>query len=625
MSGTPAVKVDEVVDLLKMDSEQFNEATSVLAQLFDVGSYPRKPLKDLTKQTPAIHSIAPCVIYFGTETEITRSPKVRENFKTTFESKLSRRSIFAFIEEMKTEKQTFSDIDEFFDAQDALSARINSQIIMNKGRFKSTAIELLRRDPETPFELSNDANKAYMAYKEVCSGEDLDERADEKEFRHRPWRMLKLAGIFALANQHKEITVQDVHEAMSVVGSVSGDMKRLKDEMTSSNVNVLVKLLLEHGKLPRYNELITDGLVDDPKSNNKLFSHLVDKVSPAFDVHIDPKNEVNMIAVDNRRKTKIPITIIETEKYCTGLNAKQSKDARRTKVSSNLTKQFVDFIDIADILNSYKTIIPFQFTGDTRRKDYVISTTGCLILDIDNSLLSIDEAFQVFHGYRRIIVTTSNNRNMHKFRLVLELNENMEIDQKHYRELQLWAEGKLRNRVMHKMKTDDDMTVDKLAREQAMYGYEKSVVKMSVELTDAYLDVDSIFSESKSEDVAEELDIVVEHERMEDELRNNNKIIHVNTKKDAFLFKNRLHYMSGIYSLKGYLTHTRTMLFGVASKLVMLGASEQLISRIFELIEKERPWKKTNTIKNMKLMEQMRESIAIRDNRNKELKNELSE
>ena len=91
---------------------------------------------------------------------------------------------------------------------------------------------------------------------------------------------------------------------------------------------------------------------------------------------------------------------------------------------------------------------PFKFKDGVRGKENIASGADFIMLDIDESDITIHECADMLGDYRYVMATTSQN-NPYKFRVMMPIDIVLEIDDDISEELLAEIEAELRKKKKH--------------------------------------------------------------------------------------------------------------------------------------------------------------------------------
>jgi hypothetical protein len=104
------------------------------------------------------------------------------------------------------------------------------------------------------------------------------------------------------------------------------------------------------------------------------------------------------------------------------------KNAIASTANSGLKHGVTTFAELADLLERDFAYSPFVFKDGNRTKDNLIGGTKWLVLDIDDSTITAEEAHFMLQDVNHHIALSSDKDNHFKFRVLVELDSSIEID-----------------------------------------------------------------------------------------------------------------------------------------------------------------------------------------------------
>jgi len=148
-------------------------------------------------------------------------------------------------------------------------------------------------------------------------------------------------------------------------------------------------------------------------------------------------NDSSAIHYEPIVKTDV-INVTYKEIDCTALNAAvetgNADRIRQTKhdIASTTNYGFdcadTTFASLPELLAHDYAFSPFKFKDGVRRKENLESGTKWVVLDVDDSPLSAEEAHMMLGDINHHIALTSDNSNEFKFRVLLELDSEVYLD-----------------------------------------------------------------------------------------------------------------------------------------------------------------------------------------------------
>lgn len=444
--GLPSMFVDEISTELATNLDMVPNI-KLVAQLFDEGNMKSKPLKDSENQSDEVNGMGMNALFIGSEYGILESEMILEKFNMEFISKLARRCFFLYPEFPKheTEAETIDGVLEEIEVEENASKHLEEQLNLYS---KDVTRRYIKNDVNITF-LDEDAKRLYKVYKIYCE-EKAEEIVIEQinlERQHRHWKVLKLAGVYSIFNNHTTIKVQDLKEAIYVAEHASGDLERfiLKAERNSH------EKLLDH-----YLENQAPLSVHDI-----LKRKWVKKAMDIEDLLRFANSKLGNIGVLKMDKDVIELErFVETEGVvCTYKMVSGTKAERAYKINEGFTSARSDFADMAKIVSHDTAYTNFEFHGGIRGKDNVRGACDYLILDVDDTDISDVECSDYLADYNHIICRTSDKENMYKYRVIIPTDVAVDLDNEQ------WPH------FMTKVGEYLSIDIDILPKAQIFYGY----------------------------------------------------------------------------------------------------------------------------------------------------------
>ncbi len=443
--GMPSLYVDEVATELD-SSEIIVHNIKLIGQLFDNGDSESKPLRDSKNQLPQIKGMGVPALFIGSEYGILEQPSTLKKFDIEFMSKLSRRSFFAYPEEVKNIHQELS-------AEEVLDNIRNFDEKGTKYKEKITkiALSIARMSINKDKNLIEVDKKAkdlidyYMLHnKERAKVEETEMLS--LEVSHREWKVFKLAGIFAVFNKRLEIKIQDIIEAISVAEMLDEELKKFNKKSKRLIYEMLIDHLREKKKIKIY-ELIEKKWIRTTKEIEDLVVIANSKID----------EDSSIVIVDDE---VIMNTLVKTKMY--GISYKRTpkkKEDRRKHITKGYKYIQKDFKWMKKIMENNTAYCIFEFKDGVRNKNNLKGTAQMLVLDVDDSNETYREVSDFLADYEHIICTTSDNSNPYKYRLLLPTN--IEIDVPNH----LWTT------FLKRVSEELGVKADLLAKAQIFYGF----------------------------------------------------------------------------------------------------------------------------------------------------------
>ncbi len=523
--GTPSLIIDEIANELESNSDT-SENIQIIAELFDSGELEDKPLKDSTNQASPIYNMGITSLIMGSEASMFDGSDALKLFYKEFITKLGRRCFFIYPVHIPKDNQYTKQslIDELHEEDS-----IPYQKIKKMSKFSKDLIEYRRANLDDngivkPLKLDDDARSVYLYYKRYCFelseskyGSKVMTKEDEiiyLELANRHWKALKLAGVFTVFRGSSEINIDDLREAISFAENMNGYLHNFMNKaselvheklasyirenmvMPTSHELKKMKLISKNMEIPDLcesaNTLISDigavnvsgntfifipkddGLIGYSVKSTGLNQEYVGKVKTQLATILSKisDNDIRekIIAKYNLDADADDITI-EQKLYKEA--GKVIKTERAKMVSGgNFNYVRTKFENMVEMLQSDNSFSAFEYKENIRSDENCIGKTNLLILDIDDSDETMQEVSNAMQELNHIAVSSSDKNNPYKFRLIVKLNSEIELNKMMYQ------------KVIESFGSEYGLIIDKLSRAQLYHAYIDSKVIVNIDQED---------------------------------------------------------------------------------------------------------------------------------------------
>lgn len=444
--GLPTMFVDEISTELATNQDIVPNI-KLVSQLFDIGEMKSKPLKDSENQSDEVTGMGMSALFIGSEHGILEDEGVLKKFDTEFISKLSRRCCFVYPEfvDEALDVHSVDDIIRLMENKSIDSSTIKEEI--NELSYK-IAEAVLEEDIKI-IEVSEEAKRLYIVYQVYCEelAKSIDNEAINLEQQHRHWKAFKLAGTYAVFNLRNKIELQDLKEAINCVELTGNDLAKFIYKAKRETYEVILDHYVEGGIELTIHEMIKKGWI---KKQGDLKNMLINANSKL--------GKVGMLSEEDDKVVYTEYTSTE------GIGASfmmvsGTKEERAFKCSTGFEYKVTTFEKLGNLLCNDTAYTPFEFRDGKRGKDNVIGGADFIVLDIDDSDITCDEAHNLLMDYKHIIAKTSDNDNPYKFRCLIPLDITVDIPSTRWK------------LFMSKVATHLGMTIDNLPQSQIYFGY----------------------------------------------------------------------------------------------------------------------------------------------------------
>ncbi len=516
--GSTVIICDEVASEYKSKPINMMETVQIIAEVFDSGELEDKPLKDSTNQSKPVTKTGITALMMGSEATMYGDSPELVQMRDDFTSKLARRSFFMYplhthSEPLYTEAEFQKLVEHKDQAHKPFVAALNQQSIAIFRKREA----LCEKDDNSVLQtlkIDEEAKMVYLMcknYHEALGRKFQNENDSSQENEiifleliNRPWKALKLAGVFAVFRLGLTISVNDFHQAMSFANNLDGELKRFLTKANELPHEKVAAFIREHGRLQNTDELkragtlkhnndllgllesagvlVADiGTIENKNREHAFIPHGSDKVKISQSLNQLPTESfnslkeryielvamVNSADVEQRKNVEEALGVLNLDKTSDELIEllkKKTMSALKDERSRIATMQGfqsleLDFSDLPNELMKNSAFVPFHFIGGEKKLANVIPQTKILVFDIDESDEMISDVHDKLGDINHILLTTSDNKNKTKFRLIIELSKEVTLTKEHHRA------------VLEAFADDYRITIDKLSYEQLYLTY----------------------------------------------------------------------------------------------------------------------------------------------------------
>lgn len=426
--GAGSVMSSEIGSELHTNSSM-TEIIKTVSVAYDLGNIPMKLIKSAENQTKEVKGFPVNALFFGAQEALLFNNEIKGKFKLAFNTQLARRSLFSFTPESPA-KLKIESIDELYKYREEERARvIEAQSVVSK-----QTDELLADSTNKPLELSPEANKLFDVYLEynALRSENVSNKYPITKLsqRHKQWLALKLGGAYAILDRSECVTEKHYATAINTVEMLTPDMEKFEKELVKEPYEQLVdmcKYNAEEGSFfMSLHELRKMSYISGTGSAKSKVDDLV-VMANSCDEH------GSYSAIDNGIQYK---EVIKTDKVGVSyiiFSSDLEDEVFKEYASKNCSKGYefyeTEFHELALLLQENATYTPFTFEGGVRGKEHLRGGAKFLVLDVDKSFLTYKEAHVLLNRYNHHIVQTSDPKNEFKFRVLLELDSMVNVDE----------------------------------------------------------------------------------------------------------------------------------------------------------------------------------------------------
>lgn len=446
----------------------------ILSEIYDTGDKEIKYTKSAEFRSKAINGQPVSALFVGSPGHILYDEVTKKKFHIAFMSKLARRSWFCYAPD-KIEEEVFDTLEEFWEYEEKIEEKSKHARIGMDEECKSIAKYHLERQGES-ISIDKDVERLFKTYKRYNN--DWADLMPNQEStyalirRHLQWKALKLAGAFAIMDKQDNVTAHNYIEAIRFCETLDRDMEVFERDLNKSPHELLVdyfhtKTLVDGATEISTHDLKKQGFMINI-SRNKLKEMIALCAGYDRESVYSIINDGSGIKYEPIIKTDvINVTYKEIDSSAIDLAVQAGdEDALRQakhNIASTTNYGFehanTTFARLPEMLAQDFAFTPFKFKDGVRRKENIESGTKWVVLDIDNSALSADEAHMMLGDVNHHIALTSDYDNEFKFRVLLELDSEVFLDAVSWKHFYL------------KIAEDLGLKADPLPQSQIFYSY----------------------------------------------------------------------------------------------------------------------------------------------------------
>ena len=470
--GLPNMVVDEVSTAIAVNPD-FVPNVEVVAQLFDDGDCKVKVIKDTEMQSEPVYGMGMTALFVGSEKGILEDPSTLRKFELEFISKLGRRCFFIYPEFDNTDTDTFKSIDDYLDLVENEEEDMTKYADMIKKRTGAMAAGLINNDVNE-LKLADDTARLYKIYMAYCKAksENIDEEyeAEKLEQQHRPWKVIKLAGAYAVWNDKKEIEIQELKEAIYAAENTGDDLQKFVLKAKRETYEMLLEYFEKNARPLTTHDMIKKGWIKKRSNLVDIIINANSKLAGKGTIELI-KDEVSYKAFEFLTEKSpmfacfktLPPMEIEKVMEESGLEYEQAKLLEKTKrgylINEGYTYKETTWDKLGNLLINDFAFTSFKFNDGRRGKDNIGSPARFICLDVDESDETIDEVADRLADYKFHMAKTSDKNNPYKFRIIIPFDIEVDLDRTKWKEFYSMV-------GMHL-----NLNIDKLPQSQIFYGF----------------------------------------------------------------------------------------------------------------------------------------------------------
>ena len=400
-----------------------------VSQLYDLGKISAKIIKSAENQTQAIDGLPVNALLFGAQEALLFNAEIKARFRLVFNTQLARRSIFTYTPEAP-KRLNITSVDQLYVQKEKERARV----LAAQDAMNNLTEHLVEHTNQEPMPITPDANKLFDVYLEYNAlvSDDLPNKYPISKLsrKHKQWLALKLAGVYTILHGRDELDEEMYSYAINTVELLSPDLAAFERELVKEPYEQLADMCKFNAEEGEYwmslHDLRKSGYITGTGASKGKLEELA-KLASSYD-------ETGRYTIDKNgiHYAEIIKTDIVGTSYVIFSDIPEGEEIK-SYMGRNCHNGFefleTGFEDIEDLLKYNAAYGSFKFKDGIRSKANVEGGTKFVILDVDKSCLTDVEAHTLLEEYNHYVVRTSDPDNEFKFRVILELDSVVVVDE----------------------------------------------------------------------------------------------------------------------------------------------------------------------------------------------------
>jgi len=412
----------------------FTEIVKILSVGYDLGDVPVKVIKSSENQTSGVTGMPINGLLFGSFDTILYQQDVKNKFKLLFNTQLARRSLFVFTPEVPYRVPVTS-IDELY----TIRNREREQVLHAQRTLAELTDSLVDNTTQEPMALDQAAEKLFDVYQEfnsVRSDRGSNRYPISKLSRkHKQWLAMKVAAAYSILAGENTVTEECYAYAINTVELLSGDLKEFELELAKDQHENLVgycKLIAEDGvSIVSMHELRKLGYINGTGGSKSKVDEIA-ALANSYDK--DGSYAVLNGGIEYSELIKSKSVGVSHIVFGDDKKDKEFKSYAQDKCYEGYEfEEDMQFADLEELLGMNAAFSPFLFKDGKRSKDNVEGGTGLLVLDIDEGNMTDEEVHLLLDSMLHYVVRSSDPDNAYKYRVILSLDIDLDVDDDLYK------------------------------------------------------------------------------------------------------------------------------------------------------------------------------------------------
>lgn len=420
-AGAISIEMDEVGENLISNLDMLK----VFLELYDQGLVKQKLTKNTadSQRAEEVEGKTPTnMLMFGTPNNLFNGSKEEELLMALFDTGYARRTLFGTsskedIQQEMTPEQVF----------EMLTDTTSSTTIAKLSQHFGMLADAVKYNQQ--IQVSKDISLKLIAYKMDCEqkADKLPEHEEirKAEMRHRYFKALKLAGIYAFVDETPEVTIAQLLSAIRLVEDSGEAFNKILSR--DKNYVKLAKYIANIGKEVTHADLIED--------------------LPFYKGTNAAKQELMNLAMAYGYKNRIIIkkSFVDGIEFFKGETLKQtSLDELIISYSNHMAYNYlsepISFSNLMQLcqMEDMHWVNHYLVHGDKgdghRDNDNIISGFNTIVIDVDEGA-SLEEVKVLMKDYTYFIHTTKRHTDeTNRFRLIMPIQYHLKLDENEFKE-----------------------------------------------------------------------------------------------------------------------------------------------------------------------------------------------
>lgn len=467
----------------------FPDVIKILSEGYDLGIIEASYTKGKEFRNDGVSGVPFSALFIGSHYMLMYTPALKAKVTASLMSKLSRRCSFAYVPDA-IEEPVYTSGAELIKVEKETREKAATAVASLVPIFTDITTHTLEL-ANTPIELSPEVDTLAIMLKrldlEISNTDCVAESADALYRKNRYWRAIKLAGAIALLDKSNVITESHFIDAINITELFIKDMELFETDLNKAEhermADFIKSLLQPDGKaFISIHELKKRGFVTTTTLNKvKEMCALANAYdNSGIYTPIQENLSIKYEAIHKTDTINVSVKQIDNSKLFNAIATNQPADTIRdiksliaTSATYGFKQEQATFADLSQLLQGNFAYSPFHFKDGVRGKSNIVGGTKWVVLDIDSSSITAEEAHFMLSDINHHIALGSDASNQFKFRVLLELDSVVEV------EPIVWRNFYLR------IAEDLALTVDPLPQSQIFFSYWEDSRPPILSVTDA--------------------------------------------------------------------------------------------------------------------------------------------